>query len=43
MTRYKRGESGFELEVFADTSAVDESDEQVTHEESRVGDGDHAS
>jgi broad specificity phosphatase PhoE len=43
MTRYKRGDSGFELEAFADTSAVDESDEPVTHEESRVGDGDHAS
>ena len=43
MTRYKRGDSGFELEAFADTSAVDESDEQVTHEESRVGDGEHAS
>ncbi len=43
MTRYKRGDSGFELEAFADTSAVDESDEEVTHEESRVGDGEHAS
>jgi broad specificity phosphatase PhoE len=41
MTRYKRGDSGFELEAFADTSAVDVSDEQVTHEESRAGgDGD---
>jgi broad specificity phosphatase PhoE len=43
MTRYKRGDSGFELEAFADTSALDESDEQVTHEESRVGDGERAS
>ncbi len=37
MTRYKRGDSGFELEAFADTSAVDASDEQITHEESRAG------
>ena len=43
MTRYKRGDSVLELEAFADTSAVDVSDEQVTHEESRVGDGDDAS
>ena len=43
MTRYKRGDSGFELEAFADTAAVDESDEQVTHEESRTGGGDDAS
>jgi broad specificity phosphatase PhoE len=37
MTRYKRGDSGFELEAFADTAALDASDEQVTHEESRAG------
>jgi broad specificity phosphatase PhoE len=43
MTRYKRGDSGFELEAFADTSAVDVSDEQVTHEESRAGGDDGAS
>ncbi len=43
MTRYKRGDSGFELEAFADTSAVDASDEQVTHEESRAGGNDDAS
>ncbi len=40
MTRYKRGDSGFELEAFADTSALDESDEEVTHEESRARSGD---
>jgi broad specificity phosphatase PhoE len=43
MTRYKRGDSGFELEAFADTSAVDASDERVTHEESRAGGDDDAS
>ena len=32
ITRYQRGDSGFELEHFADTSVVDESDEEVTHE-----------
>ncbi|HET6562305.1 MAG TPA: histidine phosphatase family protein [Marmoricola sp.] len=43
VTRYERGGSGYELEAFADTSAVDASDEKVTHEESRAGDGDAAS
>jgi broad specificity phosphatase PhoE len=44
MTRYKRGDSGYELVAFADTSAVDAADEEVTHEESRAGDaGDDAS
>lgn len=44
MTRYRRGGSGFELEAFADTAAVDASDEEVTHEESSAGgEGDDAS
>ena len=43
ITRYRRGGSGFALEVFADTSAVDASDEKVTHEKSRAGGTDDAS
>jgi broad specificity phosphatase PhoE len=37
VTRYERGDSGYELGAFADTSAVDAADEEVTHEESRAG------
>jgi broad specificity phosphatase PhoE len=39
VTRYKRGDSGYELEAFADTAALDAAEEQVTHEESRAGRG----
>jgi broad specificity phosphatase PhoE len=38
MTRYRRGGSGFELEAFADTAAVDATDAGVTHEQSRSDD-----
>ena len=35
VTRYRRGEHGFELEAFADTEAVDGADARVTEEQTR--------
>ena len=40
MTRYRRGASGFELEVFADTEAVDAAEAEATHEDPQAGRGD---
>lgn len=40
MTRYRRGDAGFELEVFADTEAVDLADADATHEHPQAGRGD---
>lgn len=40
MTRYCRGEGGFELLSFGDTEAVDSGDVGVTHEKPRHRDGD---
>jgi broad specificity phosphatase PhoE len=40
LTRYCRAGSVFELDTFADTRAVDETDAEVTHEESHRGRGD---
>jgi len=39
MTCYRRGEDGFELVTFADTTAVDSADADVTHEEHHSGRG----
>jgi broad specificity phosphatase PhoE len=39
MTSYRRGDKGYELVAFADTSAVDASQAEVTHEETRAGQG----
>lgn len=40
MTRYRRGDEGYELLAFADTAAVDASTAEVTHEESQSREGD---
>ena len=42
MTRYRRGDKGYELLAFADTSAVDASEADVTHEEKQPGQGSDA-
>jgi broad specificity phosphatase PhoE len=39
LTCYRRGEDGFELVTFADTTAVDSADADVTHEEHHSGRG----
>jgi broad specificity phosphatase PhoE len=40
MTRYRRGPEGYQLEVFADTEAVDAAEAETTHEEPQAGRGD---
>jgi broad specificity phosphatase PhoE len=40
MTRYRRTDNGFELEVFADTEAVDLAGVDTTHEHPQAGRGD---
>jgi broad specificity phosphatase PhoE len=42
MTCYRRGEDGFELVAFADTTAVGSADADVTHEEHHSGRGTQA-